>query len=85
MSQSSIATALEISPIGAESPIVPANVVLIDRPYEFIDCAELASRLKLPVLWIREQVKTRPVDPIPSVDCCLTSLCERFSRSGFEL
>ena len=33
--------------------------------YEFINSKELAHRWNLPESWIREQVRTRTVDPIP--------------------
>ena len=37
------------------------------RRYEFIDSKELAARWGLPESWIREQVRSRAVDPIPHV------------------
>lgn len=37
------------------------------QQFEFIDCPELAKRWKLPVSWIREQVRSRAADPIPHV------------------
>ena len=35
--------------------------------YEFIGSEELASRWNLPVSWVREQVRSRSVDPLPHV------------------
>ncbi len=35
--------------------------------FEFIDCPELAARWKLPVSWIREQVRSRSADPLPHI------------------
>jgi hypothetical protein len=35
--------------------------------YEFIDSKELAARWGLPGSWIREQVRSRSIDPIPHV------------------
>ena len=35
--------------------------------YEFIDSKELATRWGLPASWIREQVRSRSIDPIPHV------------------
>jgi hypothetical protein len=35
------------------------------QPYEFLNSRELAFRWNLPESWIREQVRTRTVDPIP--------------------
>jgi hypothetical protein len=35
--------------------------------FEFIDCAQLAERWRLPVSWIRDQVRARADDPIPHV------------------
>jgi hypothetical protein len=35
--------------------------------YEFINSGGLASRWCLPESWIREQVRTRSLDPIPHV------------------
>jgi len=37
------------------------------RLYEFIDSQELAARWGLPESWIREQVRSRSLDPIPHV------------------
>jgi len=34
---------------------------------EIIGADELAKRLNLPVSWIRDQVRTRATDPIPSL------------------
>jgi len=46
--------------------------MLPDKPiFEVIDAAELAKRLSLPESWIRDQVRTRAIDPIP---------CFRFGR-----
>lgn len=39
--------------------------------FEVIDAAELATRLRLPESWVRDQVRTRARDPIP---------CLRFGR-----
>ena len=33
--------------------------------YEIIDCTELAKRLTVPTSWVRDQVRTRAIDPIP--------------------
>lgn len=33
--------------------------------YEILDCTELAERLKLPVSWVRDNVRPRTFDPIP--------------------
>jgi len=38
-----------------------------NRQYEFIDSKELASRWKLPESWIREQVRSRSLDPLPHI------------------
>jgi hypothetical protein len=35
--------------------------------FEYIDCPELARRWALPESWIREQVRSRSVDPIPHI------------------
>jgi len=35
--------------------------------YEFIDSKGLASRWNLPESWVREQVRSRSVDPLPHV------------------
>ena len=35
--------------------------------YEFIDSKELAARWGLPESWVREQVRSRSIDPIPHV------------------
>jgi len=35
--------------------------------YEFIDSKELAARWGLPESWIREQVRSRSIDPLPHV------------------
>jgi len=37
------------------------------QQYEFIDSKELALRWNLPESWIREQVRSRAIDPIPHV------------------
>jgi hypothetical protein len=37
------------------------------RRYEFIDSKELAARWGLPESWVREQVRSRSIDPIPHV------------------
>ena len=44
-----------------------ATETLRPTHFEFIDCPELATRWKLPVSWIREQVRSRSDDPIPHV------------------
>jgi hypothetical protein len=44
-----------------------ATEVLKRPEFEFIDCPELAERWKLPVSWIREQVRRRSTDPLPHV------------------
>jgi hypothetical protein len=35
--------------------------------YEFIDSNELARRLAVPTSWVRDQVRSRSVDPLPHV------------------
>lgn len=35
--------------------------------YEYINSGELAGRWALPVSWIRDQVRSRSVDPIPHI------------------
>lgn len=35
--------------------------------YEVIDSIELARRWNLPPTWIREQVRSRAVDPLPHI------------------
>jgi hypothetical protein len=45
----------------------PANAIGEPRTYEYIDSAELASRWKLPVSWVRDQVRRRATDPLPHV------------------
>jgi hypothetical protein len=37
------------------------------QPYEFLDSKELAVRWNLPESWIREQVRSRIVDPVPHI------------------
>jgi hypothetical protein len=34
---------------------------------EFLDAQELAAKWKLPESWVRDQTRTRALDPIPSV------------------
>ena len=36
-------------------------------PYEFINSKTLAQRWCLPESWIREQVRSRTIDPIPHI------------------
>ena len=36
-----------------------------EPPFELIDASELAIRWHLPASWIREQTRSRSVDPIP--------------------
>jgi hypothetical protein len=43
------------------------NEVGEHKTYEYIDSAELASRWKLPVSWVRDQVRRRATDPLPHV------------------
>ncbi len=38
-----------------------------DGPFESIDSKELALRWGVPVSWVRDQVRSRAVDPIPHV------------------
>ena len=33
--------------------------------YEVLTAEELAARLRVPVTWVRQQVRTRAADPIP--------------------
>jgi hypothetical protein len=33
--------------------------------YEYLDSAELAARLNVPESWVRDQVRTRAIEPIP--------------------
>ena len=33
--------------------------------FEILDSVELAKRLNVPTSWVREQVRSRSVDPIP--------------------
>ena len=35
--------------------------------YDFLDCASLAKRWKVPESWVRDQVRSRAADPIPHV------------------
>jgi hypothetical protein len=42
-------------------PVSPAETPSV----EIIDSKELASRLKLPESWVRDQVRRRATDPIP--------------------
>jgi len=35
--------------------------------YEILDCASLAERWKVPESWVRDQVRSRAIDPIPHV------------------
>lgn len=47
-----------------------ASCVYASRPgveLEYLDSAELARRLNVPESWVRDQVRTRAVDPIPHV------------------
>lgn len=37
----------------------------VRAPFELIDAPELARRWNLPASWIREQTRSRSVDPIP--------------------
>ena len=50
-------------------PNPSAAIAEIDhlRQYEFIDSKELGARWNLPESWIREQVRSRSIDPIPHV------------------
>lgn len=44
---------------------------MISNDPEIIDADELAKRLNLPASWVRDQVRSRALDPIP---------CLRFGR-----
>jgi len=44
-----------------------ARLAIPFAQYEFIDCEKLASRWALPETWVREQVRSRAVDPLPHV------------------
>jgi hypothetical protein len=35
--------------------------------FEMIDCAELGKRWGLPASWVKEQTRSRAVDPLPCV------------------
>jgi|SRR5580704_6557627 hypothetical protein len=35
---------------------------------EFIDCIELAHRWNVPVSWVRDQVRSRAIDPLPHIN-----------------
>jgi hypothetical protein len=37
------------------------------RPFEYIDCKQLASKWNLPESWVRDQVRRRSADPLPHV------------------
>jgi len=39
----------------------------MNEDFELIDSAELAKRWSLPESWIRDQVRSRAVDPLPCV------------------
>jgi hypothetical protein len=39
----------------------------LPKKYEFIDSKQLGLRWSLPESWIREQVRSRSVDPIPHI------------------
>lgn len=45
------------------SPVAAAEI----SAYEFIDSPTLAQRWCLPASWIREQVRSRSIDPIPHI------------------
>jgi hypothetical protein len=47
------------------------NATVSENVFEIIGCDELAVRLAVPVTWVRDQVRSRAVDPIP---------CLRFGR-----
>ena len=49
--------------------------------YEFIDSKELAARWGLPSSWIREQVRSRSIDPIPHVRWVNTSVSAGAARN----
>src|ERR1700733_13150234 len=36
--------------------------------FEFIDSTELARRWNVPVSWVRDQVRSRAVDPLPHIN-----------------
>jgi hypothetical protein len=35
--------------------------------FEIVDCVELAKRWSVPASWVRDQVRSRALDPIPHV------------------
>jgi hypothetical protein len=50
--------------------------------FEIIGCDQLAARLAVPVTWVRDQVRSRAVDPIP---CLRFGRYVRFRWNGPEL
>jgi hypothetical protein len=39
-----------------------------NEQFEFIDSIELARRWNVPVSWVRDQVRSRALDPLPHID-----------------
>src|SRR5215467_9453697 len=57
-----------MSEIGSKSDITAVGLAWdLSRCYEFIDSKKLAARWNLPESWVREQVRSRSVDPLPHI------------------
>ncbi len=51
-------------PVGVPSP-APAEGPYHSQDTGFINSKQLAMRLSLPESWVRDQVRRRPIDPLP--------------------
>lgn len=63
----------------------PANGMATETPltaFEMIDCGELAKRWSLPASWVKEQTRSRAVDPLP---CVRFGKYVRFAWGSHEL
>jgi hypothetical protein len=57
-----------MSDISSKSGVMPVGLARdLSQSYEFIDSKGLAARWNLPESWVREQVRSRSVDPLPHV------------------
>jgi hypothetical protein len=74
-SESQVVSSGASGPLYAQRPAGQAGKVLMD-------CAELAAMLNVPVSWVREQTRSRAVDPIPHLRL---GKYVRFIWSGAEL
>lgn len=48
-------------------PPPPSANELVQSQPDLCDAKELASRLKVPISWVREQSRSRAADPIPHI------------------